>query len=273
VITVAATTSAGARASFSNYGPLVEIAAPGGAIWSTVNSGKTIPVAPAGAGTYAQYSGTSMAAPHVAAVAALMLAARPSLTPAQVVAYMQQTAHPFAPSGCPPGCGSGIVDAARAVAAAVTGGPVPTPTPTAMPTPTPTPGPTGTPRPSPTPSPTPGPGCVHGTPTVAASPTLAIVPRGSSATVTLSVRNTDAAGCGTSTFTWSAALLAGSSAFSSSFVGSASVIVAPGATVSTAARIAVSARSVAGSVASFQYTATRGVSPASGSVVVAATAR
>jgi serine protease len=113
VITVAATDRNGVRASFSNYGSVVEIAAPGVSLWSTLNAGTTVPGSP----TYAQYNGTSMATPHVAGVAALMLAANPSLTPAQVVALMQATAHPFATGGCPLGCGSGIVDAAKAVAA------------------------------------------------------------------------------------------------------------------------------------------------------------
>ena len=115
VITVAATDRAGARASFSNYGSVVEIAAPGVSLWSTLNAGTTVPTTP----TYAQYSGTSMATPHIAGVAALMLAANSALTPAQVTELMQVTAHPLAAGGCPPGCGSGIVDAAQAVSAAV----------------------------------------------------------------------------------------------------------------------------------------------------------
>ncbi len=124
VITVAATDRNGVRASYSNYGSLVEIAAPGGALtgsasnpdlWSTLNDGVTVPGNP----IYFQYAGTSMATPHVAGVAALMLAANPSLTPAQVSALMQLTAHPFGAGGCPLGCGAGIVDAAKAVAAAI----------------------------------------------------------------------------------------------------------------------------------------------------------
>ncbi len=115
VITVAATDRTGARASFSNYGSAVEISAPGVALWSTLNDGATVPGSP----IYAQYSGTSMSTPHVAGVAALMLAANPALTPAQVDALMQQTAHPFGVGGCPPGCGSGIIDAAEAVAASL----------------------------------------------------------------------------------------------------------------------------------------------------------
>ena len=69
VIVVAATDRTGARANFSNYGSLITVAAPGVGMWSTVNSGATTPVSP----TYAQYSGTSMATPHVAGVIAPMI--------------------------------------------------------------------------------------------------------------------------------------------------------------------------------------------------------
>ena len=64
VIAVAATTRAGGKASFSNFGSKVTIAAPGVGILSTLNSGSTTP----GADSYASYSGTSMATPHVAGV-------------------------------------------------------------------------------------------------------------------------------------------------------------------------------------------------------------
>ena len=257
VITVAATTSAGARASFSNYGSAVEIAAPGVSLWSTLNTGGTTPGSP----TYAQYSGTSMATPHVAGVAALMLAAKPGLSPASVLFYMQQTAHPFGPSGCSGGCGTGIVDAAKAVAAAAGGSPTPTPTPSGTPGPTPTP--------TSAPTPTPGPGCVRGTPVATASATYVFVPRGSSSTVTLSVRNTDGSACGSSTFTWSAALVSGPTAFTST-VSPVSVTVAPGTTVTATARIAVSTAVAMGTSAAFQFRATRAASPTTAIVSVSA---
>lgn len=70
VISVAAADSNDVRASFSNYGKVsVDVAAPGVGILSTVRGG------------YSNYNGTSMAAPHVAGTAALMLAKNGSTTP------------------------------------------------------------------------------------------------------------------------------------------------------------------------------------------------
>ena len=67
-------------ADFSDYGAVVDVAAPGVWINSTWNDGG-----------WRTASGTSMAAPHVAGVAALVLAARPSLTPAEVRSTLQAT--------------------------------------------------------------------------------------------------------------------------------------------------------------------------------------
>ncbi|QHG86207.1 MULTISPECIES: S8 family peptidase [Xanthomonas] len=115
VIAVAATTSAGAKASFSNFGKGVDIAAPGQAIVSTLNSGTTVP----GNAAYATYSGTSMAAPHVAGVVALMqsVALNP-LTPATVKALLKSSARPL-PVACTQGCGAGLVNADAALAAVI----------------------------------------------------------------------------------------------------------------------------------------------------------
>lgn len=123
VIAVAATDRNGARAYYSNFGSIVTLAAPGGdvrasssnGILSTLNAGTKAP----GADSYAYYQGTSMATPHVAGVVALMLSAKPTATPDQIKAALQSSARAF-PGTCS-GCGSGILDAAAAVAA-ITGG-------------------------------------------------------------------------------------------------------------------------------------------------------
>jgi serine protease len=116
VVTVAAVRRSGGRASYSNSGAAVALAAPGGdsdaAILSTLNAGTTTP----GADSYAGYRGTSMATPHVAGVAALMLARNPGLTPDEVEARLKSSARPF-PASCG-GCGAGLLDANAAVDAA-----------------------------------------------------------------------------------------------------------------------------------------------------------
>jgi serine protease len=117
VIAVAAVGRTGGKASYSNYGTLVDVAAPGGdsgaGILSTLNSGTTTPASD----TYAYYMGTSMATPHVAGVVALMLSKNPNMTPDDVEATLKSTARAF-PATCS-GCGAGIVDASAAVSAAI----------------------------------------------------------------------------------------------------------------------------------------------------------
>ncbi len=119
VITVAATSSGGNRASYSNYGSSVEISAPGNSVLSTLNSGTTAPAAD----SYVYYSGTSMATPHVAGVVSLMFSVDPSLTVDEVLQILQSTATAF-PSGSSCNttiCGSGIVNAAAALQAVQAG--------------------------------------------------------------------------------------------------------------------------------------------------------
>ena len=112
VITVGATTRTGARTSSSNYGSIVDVAAPGADILSTLNAGSTVP----GADSYVPKSGTSMAAPHVAGVAALMLAKNAALTPDQVESMLKSSARAFPVSpGTTTTIGTGIVDAKKAV--------------------------------------------------------------------------------------------------------------------------------------------------------------
>ena len=124
VITVGATDRGGDKASYSNFDSSVEISAPGGetavsdanGVLSTLNAGTTSPAA----FNYVAYQGTSMATPHVAGIASLILSVRPELTPAQVLQIIQQTATPFAAtSDCTTSlCGAGVINAAAAVAQA-----------------------------------------------------------------------------------------------------------------------------------------------------------
>ncbi|WP_243460002.1 S8 family serine peptidase [Streptomyces sp. M54] len=112
VIAVAASDAKGNRASFSNYGSGIDITAPGRDIWSTANTGTESPDTE----TYVTMSGTSMAAPHIAALAALMIEKNPALTPAQIEATVKKQARAL-PGTCSGGCGDGLVDAAATLGA------------------------------------------------------------------------------------------------------------------------------------------------------------
>jgi subtilisin family serine protease len=88
VVSVAASTRADAKAGFSNWGTCVDIYAPGSQITSAWIGGSTSTI-----------SGTSMASPHVAGVAALYKAANPNASPAAVRDWLINTATANAVTG------------------------------------------------------------------------------------------------------------------------------------------------------------------------------
>lgn len=145
IIAVGASTQSGGVAPFSNKGKeWVDVAAPGVQILSTFPSGG-----------YRFLQGTSMAAPHVAGVVALMLSRNPNLSAAEALRIISDPANsnPF-PDWEELAASEGVVDAVKAIAAAGGGNqePTPTPTPIATATFTPTFTPIGTPTPTRTPT-------------------------------------------------------------------------------------------------------------------------
>ncbi|MHA7180411.1 S8 family serine peptidase [Arthrobacter sp. MDB2-24] len=128
VIAVAASGPDGGKAPYSNYGDIVDVVAPGGnmdvdtlgGILSTFNMGSSGPVEDYSDQAYAFYQGTSMAAPHVAATAALMLALNGTLSPASVENILKGTTRPLQIE-CEWGCGTGLINARAAVQSADVG--------------------------------------------------------------------------------------------------------------------------------------------------------
>ncbi len=143
VIAVASHGITGKPAFYSNYGTGITVSAPGGGVyandtasgtavnagfvWSTINTGSTVPVAP----TYGGAAGTSQATPHVSGTVALMLAAakaanRPTPTPNEVASMLMATARSF-PAATDHAYGAGMLDAyaATAMAAGITVGTTP----------------------------------------------------------------------------------------------------------------------------------------------------
>jgi serine protease len=136
VVAVAATTEDGCQAEYSNTGEDVDVAAPGGGgdaipaadAWDLAQCHPGVPLrsiyqqtftsSPARFGLPSGYYGTSMAAPHVAGLAALLIASRrlgsrPS--PAAVEQRIEQTARDLGPPGFDLRYGHGLIDAAAAL--------------------------------------------------------------------------------------------------------------------------------------------------------------
>jgi subtilisin family serine protease len=120
-LAVAASTLSGKRASFSNTGTQISLAAPGEKVFGAIAAGSSRKDWPrqalpgATAGLYGWSSGTSFSTPQVAGAAALVWAANPALTAQQVAGILKATA-----SGrrWNPRLGYGVIDVAAAVASA-----------------------------------------------------------------------------------------------------------------------------------------------------------
>ncbi len=108
VLAVAAVDDQKRRASFSNFGNYVDVAAPG------LHVASTFPGL-----SYAALSGTSMAAPHVTALAAMMRSRCQSLKNTQVMSIIRATATDLGPKGHDPLYGHGLINAERAMRAAL----------------------------------------------------------------------------------------------------------------------------------------------------------
>ncbi len=127
-IVVAANDIGGNRASYSNYGSVVDVTAPGG---ETNISSEGILSTISGNG-YAFWQGTSMATPHVTATVALIQSAvQTPKTPAQIEQILKASARPM-PGSCSGGCGAGIIDASAAIDVAINGTPPPAAAPSGL---------------------------------------------------------------------------------------------------------------------------------------------
>jgi len=107
-VVVGATNSSDMKSSFSEYGPFVDITAPGESIRTTYTDGE-----------YVYYSGTSFSSPMTAGLAALIYTVNPNFTPAEVENYIFNTAVDLGDTGDDDMYGHGRIDAGAAVTAAM----------------------------------------------------------------------------------------------------------------------------------------------------------
>ena len=108
VISVGSVNSDKQLSSFSNYGPSIDLVAPGEEVYSTA-------YLPEKQSTYVQISGTSMASPVVAAAASMLLSKYPDLSPAQVEYILEQTADDLGARGFDTKFGNGLVNIVEAL--------------------------------------------------------------------------------------------------------------------------------------------------------------
>lgn len=111
VVAVTAADARGILTRYSNYGPAAAVMAPGGD-GSRVNVDPHEGIlGPVSGGRFDRYSGTSMAAPHVAAVVALWLSKNRAWRTNEVLTELQRTSLPRSSAQCPRECGSGLLSA------------------------------------------------------------------------------------------------------------------------------------------------------------------
>lgn len=108
VFAVSATDYRNQKAVFSNYGDYVDVVAPGENIASTYMQAQ-----------YAALSGTSMASPHVAALAAMIRSVNPALTNAEVIQLMRNSVTDLGPAGKDDVYGYGLIDVKKALESAL----------------------------------------------------------------------------------------------------------------------------------------------------------
>ncbi|MFB7155894.1 S8 family serine peptidase [Lysinibacillus sp. NPDC056232] len=108
VISVGSTNDRNKLSSYSNYGPSVDLVAPGEEIYSTVHDEKK-------GSSFVKFSGTSMASPVVAGVASLLKSKYPDLKPYEIEAILEMTAKDLGDEGYDLTYGHGLVDPVKAL--------------------------------------------------------------------------------------------------------------------------------------------------------------